>query len=100
MAENFMEAKKRRSIGRIGKTAKKWSTAPKGPPIDSEPKSRRFTRSQRTTMMPTKETSAQIEPRSCSRTRNQKMMERRMGHWEIRARKPSGSQSFEGSIQT
>ena len=51
-------------------------------------------------MTPTKETRAQIEPKSCRRMRTQKKTERKTGHLEIRPRTPPGCQSFEGSIQT
>src|SRR5918997_4467547 len=100
MEVNFMAAKKSRRIGRIGKAAKKPSTTPSGPPTDSAPKSRRTTMSQRTSIMPTKETSTHTEPSSCKRTRNQKKIERNTGQLEMRAKKPLGFQRFEGSIQT
>src|SRR5918997_5529699 len=100
MEVNFMAAKKSRRIGRIGKAAKKPSKTPSGPPTDSAPKSSSITTSQRTSMIPTKETRTHTEPRSCKSTRIQKRIERTTGHPEIRARNPLGFQRFEGSIQT
>src|ERR671932_1497236 len=100
MGVNFMAAKKGRRTGRIGKVAKKASTAPKGPPTDSVADSARLTRSQMMAMVATKKTRARIEPARTRRKRNQKRIERTMGHSEMRPKRPFGRQRLNGSIQT
>src|SRR5918997_4213871 len=100
MGVNFMAAKKGRRTGKIGKAAKKASTAPKGPPTDSVAVSRRLTKSHLAAMLATKKIRTRIEPASTKRRRNQKMIERTMGHCETRARTPAGFQTLKGPIQT
>src|SRR5215213_5903036 len=100
MGVNFMEAKKGRRTGKMGKAAKKASTAPKGPPTDSVADSASSTRNQMTAIVATKKTRARIEPASTRRMRNQKKTERTTGHSEMRARVPVGRQTLKGSIQT
>src|SRR5215207_572252 len=100
MGVNFMAAKKGRRTGKMGKAAKKASKAPKGPPTNSVADSARLTRNQMIAMEATKNARARIEPASTSRIRNQKKIERTMGHSETRSRVPVGRQTLKGSIQT
>src|ERR671921_1661312 len=100
MGVNFMAAKKGKRTGKMGKAAKKASTAPKGPPTDSVAVSRRLTKSHIAAMLATKKIRTRIEPASSNRKRNQKMMERRMGHSETRSRMPAGFQTLKSPIQT
>src|SRR5215217_5906844 len=100
MGVNFMAEKKGRRTGKMGKVAKKPSTAPMGPPIDSVPVSRRLIKSQSTAKVTTKEMRTRTEPVTSSKNRSQKITDRTIGHSAMRLRKPSGRQMLKGSIQT
>src|SRR3712207_9587012 len=82
MGVSLIAAKKRRSIGRIGNSAKNAKRPPKGPaPL---PNSIRRTKSHRSPSVAAKKTSTQNEPTTCKSSRPQKKNERTIGHREIR----------------
>src|ERR671910_942748 len=99
MEVNFIAPKKSSSIGRMGNSAKKAKTPPRGPaPL---PNSMRRTKSQRPASEAPKKTRTQKEPTTCKRSRHQKKNERIMGQREMRSTVGFlGFQIFEGSTRT
>src|SRR5918999_1338985 len=82
MGVNFIAAKKRRRIGRMGNSAKKEKTPPRKPsPL---PNCIRRTKSQSAASVAAKKRSAQKEPTTCKRRRPQKKNERSIGQRERR----------------
>src|SRR5215212_9220382 len=96
---NFIAAKKRSRIGRIGNCAKKEKTPPRRP--SPPPSSIRRTNSQSPASVATKKTSTQKEPTTCKSNRPQKKIERSTGQREMRCTVGFlGFQRFEGSTRT
>ena len=92
-------SEKEEQDGRIGNSAKKAKTPPRGPaPL---PNSMRRTKSQRPASEALKKTRTQKEPTTCKRSRHQKKNERIMGQREMRSTVGFfGFQIFEGSTRT
>src|SRR3954451_25461459 len=99
MGVNFMAAKKRSSIGKIGNAAKKAKTPPKVP--TSLPSCIRRTKSQMAAIVAVKKSRLQRDPKSWAKTLPQRNKERIIGRRE--ARWMAGFVGFlraEGSILT
>src|ERR671911_1186932 len=99
MGVNFIAAKKRSRIGRMGNSAKKAKTPPNVPsPL---PSCIRRTKIQRAASVATKKSRLQAEPKSWAKTLPQRKKERIIGQRETRCRAGFvGFRRAEGSILT
>src|SRR5215203_4902647 len=99
MGVNFIAAKKRSRIGRIGNSAKKAKTPPRVP--TSLPSCIRRTKSQRTASVAVKKSRLQRDPKTWAKTLPQRKKERIIGQRETRCTAGFvGLRKAEGSILT
>jgi hypothetical protein len=99
MGVNFIAAKKSSRIGRMGNSAKKAKTPPKGP--TSLPSCIRRTKIQSATIVAVKKSRLQGDPKSWTKTLPQRKKERIIGQRETRCRTGFvGFRRAEGSILT